>query len=128
VVFDGRVVLMAGFGIVYFELIGKWFTIGKIRDLGGKHTGYYCDIATPPRRLDDGGVELTDLFLDLWVSPDLKYQVLDEDELERAVCKGWISNQLYKKAKQELKKLINLVEEGNFPPQSVKDLEAKLNL
>ena len=34
------------------------------------------------------GLELTDLFLDLRVSLDLRYRVLDEEELENAVSKG----------------------------------------
>jgi hypothetical protein len=106
VFFDGEVVLTAGFQIVYFELMGKWFTIGKIRDLEGRHTGYYCDIVTPPKLLDDGGVELTDLFLDLWVSPDLRYKVLDEEELENALQNGWITKQLYDRAEKEMKKLV----------------------
>jgi len=128
VVFDGEVVLSRGFQIVYFELMGKWFTIGKIRDLQGRYTGYYCDIVTPPRLLDDGGVELTDLFLDLWVSPDLRFKVLDEEELENAFSKGWITKQLYDKAKEELEKLIHIVRQGKFPPYPIKCLEKKLNI
>jgi predicted RNA-binding protein associated with RNAse of E/G family len=54
--------------------------------------------------LEDGGVELTDLFLD-WVSLDLRCKVLDEEELENAYSKGWVTRQLYEKAKEELKKL-----------------------
>jgi predicted RNA-binding protein associated with RNAse of E/G family len=126
--FEGEVVLKAGFEIAYFELVGKWFTIGKIRNLQGKHTGYYCDINTPPKLLADGGVELTDLFLDLWVSPDLRYKVLDEEELETAYRKSWVTKQLYERAKKELKKLIEIVEDGQFPPKSVKRLEKKLSL
>jgi predicted RNA-binding protein associated with RNAse of E/G family len=128
VVFDGEAVLARGFQIVFFDLIGKWFSIGKIRDSQGRFTGYYCDIATPPRPLDDGGVELTDLFLDLWVSPELKCKVLDEEELEEALHKGWITRQPYEKAKAELAKLIKLVERGRFPPQLVRRLELELNL
>lgn len=128
VVFDGEVVLAYGFQIVYFELIGKWFTVGRIRNLEGRHTGYYCDIVTPPKPLEDGGVELTDLFLDLWVSRDLRNKVLDEEELENALSKGWITEQLYEKAKTELKKLINIVKKGKFPPYHVKQLEKTLNL
>jgi len=79
IVFDGEVVLACGFQIVYFDFFGKWFGVGKIRNLQGKHTGYYCDIVKPPKILADGGVELTDLFLDLWVSPDLRFKVLDEE-------------------------------------------------
>jgi len=128
VTFDGEAVLAPGFQIIYFELIGKWFTVGKIRDLHGRHTGYYCDIVTPPKLLRDGGVELTDLFLDLWVLPDLRFKVLDEEELENAFLNGWIKKQLYDRAKRELEKLISVVKKGKFPPYSVKYLEKKLRL
>jgi predicted RNA-binding protein associated with RNAse of E/G family len=128
VTFDGDLVLAPGFQMIYFELMGKWFGVGKVRNLRGKHTGYYCDIVTPPRLIEDGGVELTDLFLDLWVSPDLRYEVLDEDELEDALSKGLITKGLYEKAKKELRKLVAIVEQGKFPPRNVKDLMKKLNL
>jgi len=127
VVFDNEVVLAPGFPIVYFELTGKWFTVGKIRNLQGRHTGYYCDIVTPPRLLDDG-IELTDLFVDLWVSPDLRCKVLDEEDLEDAFRKGWIPEQLYSKAKTEVEKLVRLVRSGKFPPREVQYLETKLSL
>jgi predicted RNA-binding protein associated with RNAse of E/G family len=128
IIFDDEVVLATGFQIAYFGLMGNWFTIGKIRDLKGRHTGYYCDIVTPPKLLDDGGVELTDLFLDLWVSPDLRYKVLDEEELKNAYHKGWITKQLYEKAQEELEKLLKIVKQGKFPSYSVKQIEKKLNL
>jgi len=128
VMFDGEVVLAPRFQIVVFELMGKWFSIGKIRNLQERHTGYYCDIGTPPRLLEDGGIELTDLFLDLWVSPDLRYKVLDEEELANALKKRWIAKQLHDKAKKELKKLIVAVKQKQFPPNAVSFLESKLCL
>ncbi len=127
VTFDGKKVLAPTYEIVYFEIFDKWFSIGKIRNLRGEHTGYYCDIVTPPK-LSGDWIELTDLFLDLWVSPDLRYRILDEDELEEALKKGWINRQLYEKAKKELWKLIRMVEKGRFPPYLVKELERKLCL
>jgi GrpB-like predicted nucleotidyltransferase (UPF0157 family)/predicted RNA-binding protein associated with RNAse of E/G family len=126
--FDGKIVSQAGFPITYFELIGKWFNVVKVRNLRGEHTGYYCDIATPPKLLKDGSVEITDLFLDLWVSPDLRYRVLDQDELEEALKEGWVSRQLYAIAKRELKKLVALVEMKDFPPRPVRQLERRLKL
>jgi len=126
--FDDKLVLTAGFPTVYFELIGKWFNVVKIRDLKGKHTGYYCDISTPLRLLEDGSVEATDLFLDIWVSPDLRYKVLDQNEFEEAIEKKWISKHLYERAKMELKKLIELVEQKEFPPRLVRHLEERLEL
>jgi predicted RNA-binding protein associated with RNAse of E/G family len=76
--------------------------------------------------LEDGGIELTDLFLDLWVSPDLRYKVLDREELEEALRNGWIAKQLYAKAKEELNKLVKIVKQGKFPPYQIKCLEKKL--
>ena len=128
VTFDGKVVLASGYPIVYFNLMGKWFGVGKVRDLHGEHTGYYCDIVVPPRLLDDGGLEITDLFLDLWVAPDLRYKVLDEKEMDDALQKGFITEQLFNKARLELAKLIARVKRGDFPPRSVKRLEKTLNL
>lgn len=126
--FDGKMVSQAGFPITYFELVGKWFSIVNVRNLRGEHTGYYCDITTPPKLLKDGSIEITDLFLDLWVSPDLRYRVLDQDELEEALKKGWISEQLHARAKRELKKLVASVETKDFPPRPVRQLEQRLKL
>jgi GrpB-like predicted nucleotidyltransferase (UPF0157 family)/predicted RNA-binding protein associated with RNAse of E/G family len=128
VMFDGRLAMSVGFSMVYFELMGKWFNVIKIRDLKGKHTGYYCDVSTPPTILEDGSIEITDLFLDLWVSPDLRHRVLDQAELEEALKKGWISKLMYKKAEKELKKLIAVVKRGEFPPRPVRQLEERLKL
>jgi len=116
-----------GFPVTYFQFLDKWFTIVKIRNLQLEHTGYYCDIVLPPRLLREW-VEITDLFLDLWVSPDLRYRILDEDEFEEALQKGWITKQLCKKARTELRKLIQTVENREFPPTQVKELETKLGL
>ncbi len=116
-------VLTLGFQIVYFKLMRKWFAIGKIRDTQGKHVRYYCDIVTPPRLLEDSGVELTDLFLDLWASPDLKCKVLDKEELENAYSTCWITKQLYEKAKNELNKLLNAVKQRKFPTYHIKHLD-----
>jgi predicted RNA-binding protein associated with RNAse of E/G family len=128
VIFDREVVLAAGYQVTYFELPGQWFTVCKIRNIEGKHTGYYCDIATPPQFFEDR-IEQTDLFLDLWVFPDLtRHQILDEDELEAALANSWIEKPLYDRAKQEARKLISEVEAGRFPPMAVKNLEERLRL
>lgn len=78
--------------------------------------------------LEEDGIEITDLFLDLWVSPDLKWKVLDEDELEEAFKRGWITERLCLKAKLEMRKLVESVIRGKFPPPRVKELEEKLLL
>jgi predicted RNA-binding protein associated with RNAse of E/G family len=126
--FGGKIVMNTGFQGTFFILRGKWFVVSKIRDVQGKHTGYYCDIVTPLNRSKEGILELTDLFLDLWVSPELKYKVLDEEELEQALEKSSITKLLYKKAKSELRKLVKTVKNREFPPPLVKSLEERMSL
>ena len=56
-------------------------------------------------------------------SSDSSYHILDEDEFELAVKKGWMDNTLAQKARQELDNLIQLVKAGKFPPEIVETIE-----
>ena len=120
-----NVVLDDDYTALWFIFPGKWYDIGKIHNLAGSPTGYYCDIISPMKRLEPEStefvfsVEITDLCLDLWVCTDGSYQVLDEDEFEVAVKNGWVDESLAQKAQRELNKLIQLVKGGRFPPEVV---------
>ena len=62
-------------------------------------------------------LKITDLFLDLWVSPDGSYQVEDEDEFESAIANNWIQTDLANQARNALQDLIAEIEYGTFPPE-----------
>lgn len=120
-----NVVLDTDYTALWFIFPDAWYDIGKIHNQSGTVTGYYCDIISPMRRFESEStefvfrVEITDLCLDLWVSPDLSYQILDEDEFAVAVKNGWMDGSLAQKAEWELKRLIQLVQEEKFPPVMV---------
>ncbi len=60
----------------------QWFNIFEIYDRDDNHfKGCYCNVATPAV-IEEHTVSFVDLALDLWVSPDGKQTVLDEDEFE----------------------------------------------
>jgi len=121
----GGVVLGDDYTAVWFIFPDKWYDIGKIHNQSGRVTGYYCDIISPMSRFESESsefvfrVEITDLCLDLWVSLEGSYQILDEDEFEVAVKNGWIDGSLAQKTECELNRLIQLVKEGKFPPAIV---------
>jgi len=124
-----KVVLDDDYTAIWFIFPGMWYDIGKIHNPAGTLTGYYCDIISPMNSFESASpefvfsVEITDLCLDLWVCPDLSYQILDEDEFEVAVKNGWVDGSLAQKVERELNKLIQLVKRGEFPPAVVeKDL------
>ena len=115
---NGDTVLGDDFTAVWFVFADLWYDIGKIYNLEEVFTGYYCDIIMPMKRAKHH-FEITDLFLDLWVSPDGGYQIHDEDEFETAIANNWIQPDLANDARQALQSLISEVESGDFPPKIV---------
>ena len=116
IVIDGVTVLGDNYRAVWFVFANRWYDIGKIYNLEDRFTGYYCDIILPMKRTDTH-FEITDLFLDLWVSPDGSYQIEDEDEFESAIARNWIRTDLADQAWKALQDLIAEIESGAFPPE-----------
>lgn len=116
IVIDDVTVLGDDFTAVWFIFANRWYDIGKVYNLDNQFTGYYCDIILPMKRAETH-FEITDLFLDLWVSPDGSYQILDEDEFESAVHKKWLDTSLENQARKALQDLISEIESGVFPPK-----------
>ena len=119
---DGNRVLGDGFTVVWFVFADLWYDVGKIYNLENAFTGYYCDIIMPMRRAENH-FEITDLFLDLWVSPDGSHQIQDEDEFDEAIANNWIELDLADEARKALQNLISEVESGAFPPKIATDWE-----
>ncbi|MGQ9543855.1 MAG: DUF402 domain-containing protein [Candidatus Bathyarchaeia archaeon] len=116
---DGEVVLDQGYPVVWFIFLGEWHDIGKVYLPRGGLKGYYCDIVRPVQLVGRNTLRIVDLFLDLWVSPRLKTTVLDEEEFNGAVQRGWIDAETAITANDRLNKLINTVHRGLFPPRFV---------
>jgi len=117
---NGSTVLDDGYGAVWFIYRGEHHDIGVITDPTGDLTGYYCD-AILPMISRNGIYEITDLFLDLWISPDGQTIVLDEDEFDDAISKGWITDAEARIAREEVDRMVLGVREGTFPPDRVRD-------
>jgi predicted RNA-binding protein associated with RNAse of E/G family len=59
----------------------RWYNIFEIRDReDGGLKGWYCNIGKPAMMEDEGVLSYVDLALDLWVAPDGRQSVLDEEE------------------------------------------------
>ncbi len=122
----GKVMVAKGYVAEWFIFRGRWYDVGKFYDRKRRFTGYYCDIIRPISRLLSNTAKtsiITDLFLDLWITPGGRCIVLDEDEFQRAIARHVISNSLAKRARKELHLLIQLTESGRFPQASVRKIE-----
>lgn len=124
-VVGGEEVMGPGYGALWFLFKGQNFDVGRIYRPDGSFTGYYVDIleivewtGADPATLKP----LVDLFLDLWITPDRRFRVLDEGELEEAQRTGAISRWDARQARNEMKELIESIRAGTFPPQVVREL------
>lgn len=76
-------ILRTGDRFVEYYFDDRWYNIFEIHDRDDERIkGWYCNVCQPAS-FEDGIVSYVDLALDLWVSPDGRQTVLDEDEFER---------------------------------------------
>ncbi len=68
-------------GDVFYEwyYFARWYNVFQVYSKDGALKGWYCNV-TMPAQVADGELTFIDLALDLWVWPDMRYLVLDEDE------------------------------------------------
>ncbi len=79
----------------------RWYNVFEIRAPDGRLKGRYCNI-TRPARIAPGEICAEDLALDLWVDPDGRTRVLDEEEFARLP----LTPEERRAARQALEKLL----------------------
>jgi Protein of unknown function (DUF402) len=99
--------------VMKYLFFNQWFSIMQLIGIKNDLLGYYVDVHTPIRKIDEE-YYLTDLFLDLWIAPDGKCRELDRDEFEQGYQEGLITTYQYKKACQIFTKLKREVTTGKF--------------
>lgn len=127
--FDGEVVMDRGGWAVWFVGNGASYDLGKVYSADGRHTGYYVDVLEPVRWQGDdlATIEpLTDLFLDLWVAPDGRWQILDEPEFQEAEERGWITQQQAAHARRTLEQLVELAQADRLVTPEMREFELRL--
>jgi len=119
---DDTVCLEAGSDVVWFTFPGVWHDVGRFHRADGTFTGIYANILTPPV-FEAGDVwRTTDLFLDVWLpfegGPP---RVLDLDELEVALERGWIDRPTQARALEEVERILDAERKGRWPPPIVQE-------
>lgn len=122
---SGQIIADNGYLAIWFIFKDKWFDVGKFYDKSNNWIGYYCDIVRPVTCLLRGSKTstITDLFLDLWISPRNDYFILDRHEFDEAVRMHLIPKRLAQRAVSELDRIVRRVERGRFPPAFVKTID-----
>ncbi|MGW8265310.1 MAG: DUF402 domain-containing protein [Longimicrobiales bacterium] len=117
----GEVALEKGSDAVWFTFPGTWHDIGRFYRADGSFTGIYANILTPAAFEETGVWRTTDLFLDVWVGRGGVLSVLDEDQLEDAFRRGWVSSDLVQRAQEEVGRIKTRFADGRWPPPVVEE-------
>ena len=90
------------------------FDVLVFYDQDGALAGYYSDITTPLTRVG-ADYHLTDLFLDIWLTPAGAFHELDWDEFEAARRAGQLTADLAETARATLSRLRAEFQAGRYP-------------
>ena len=123
----GERVLDSGYWAGWFLFKDQPFDVARFYRPDGTWTGFYADVLEPVRwkGSDPTTIEpIIDLFFDLWIAPDGRYLILDEDEFEEAVSRGRVTSGQIVHARGVLESLVEATKRGEFPPAPVKAFRA----
>ncbi len=77
---DGYVIWRRGDRFIEHFYSDRWYNIFEVHDVtDDRIKGWYCNL-TRPARIRDGTVAADDLSLDVWIDPDGRTLIMDEDE------------------------------------------------
>lgn len=102
---------------IYF--FAEPFNLLEFRDENGKLLGHYSDIGEPAIRISPHEIQMTDLFLDIWLFPDGQLIELDWDEFEEALENQVITSAQADLARSAMRRLVTETSMGIYPSQYV---------
>ena len=113
-----QVVLEPGSPVVWFTYPGRRYDAGRFHRADGTFTGVYANLLTP---VEVNGTEwkTTDLCLDVWAGADGTVAILDEDEFNEAVQRGWIDSPTEEATRVQADLLADDARQGTWPPAHI---------
>lgn len=115
---EGDIMLEKGSLALWFTFPDVWHDIGRFHRADQAFTGLYANILTPP--IIDGPIwHTTDLFLDVWQTPEGTTFLLDEDEFADAKAKELIDQETAARAWEEGQTILADAAHGVWPPHCV---------
>ena len=91
-----------------------WFNVFRFLKPDGQTLLYYCNVNLPPS-LYEGVLSYVDLDIDILVSPDLSYEILDLKEFESNAELYQYPRETQLQARAAVDQLISLIESREFP-------------
>lgn len=99
---------------VEYYWLDRWYNIFRFYRPDGELRNYYCNVNVPPT-FDGSVLRYIDLDIDILVSADLSYSVLDLEEFEQNAIIYSYPQEIREHAQQALEQLKRLIETRSFP-------------
>lgn len=99
---------------VEYYWLDRWYNVFRFQHPTGRLLNFYCNINVPPVLVGET-LSYIDLDVDILVSPDLSYTILDEDEFAANAVRYNYPNSIKEQSLQALKELSGLIETSQFP-------------
>jgi uncharacterized protein len=117
----GTVILEQDAPAVWFTFRGRPYDVGRFHTAAGVFTGCYTNLLTPVTFRSPLVWETTDLFLDVWqpAGAPTEPHLLDVDELEEALRRGWLDGTAAQAARVEAARIMAAARGGSWPPAIV---------
>ena len=103
---------------IEYYWLDRWYNVFRFLEPDGRLRNFYCNVNMPPR-FDGRTLTYIDLDMDIVVSPDLSYEILDMDEFEMNALKFKYPEDVRHRARLALDELIALIESREFPFDSL---------
>jgi len=100
------------------------FNLLEFRDVNGALLGHYSDIGEPAIRISPNEIQMTDLYLDIWLYPNGELLELDWDEFEEAIQKQVITLAQSELARTAMQRLITETKKGIYPSKYANHFKA----
>ena len=103
-------------GTVSYEYywLDRWYNVFRFHEPDGEFRNFYCNINMPPT-FDGRTLDYVDLDLDVLVTKDQTYTILDSDEFEENAIKYGFSADIRTHARKAVDDLTKLIESRQFP-------------
>ena len=92
----------------------RWYSVFRFREPDGTLRNYYCNV-NRPAEFDGRALTFVDLDIDVLVSPDFAYAVLDEEEFEAHAARFGYTDEVLRRVAEARVELIKLIETRAFP-------------
>lgn len=102
---------------VSYTLLKEGLKISKFFGVSNIFEYWYVDIIEVEYDFEKDTYTLVDLLVDVKLTKDGILKVLDADELAEAIEKGFVSLELACSSLRKLDRVLNMIYEGNFPPE-----------